>query len=295
MKKRFTLFLVFILVASLLFGCGAENGAMKDTASAMPMENMGTADLSGSTGTGALPQPENQKLVRKLRLEAETEDLDTLLTVIDEKIAALSGYVEAREVYNGSQYSGRRYRSATMTVRIPVADMDSFVSHVKESSNIVSSNETVDNITLTYVATQSRITALETEQTRLLELLAQAQNMEDLLTIEARLTDVRTELEEYTSQIRLYDNMVDYATITLNIDEVREYSVPEEEPETVWDRIGTGFVKSLKGLGNFFVELFVFIIVASPYLLLIAVLAFVAILFCRRKKAKKSTCKKEEK
>ena len=295
MKKRFTLLIVFVLVASLLFGCGAENGAMKDTENALPMENMGSADIAGSTGSGALPQAENQKLVRKLRLEAETEDLDALLAAIDEKITALSGYVEARDVYNGSQYSGRRYRSATMTVRIPVADMDSFVSHVKESSNIVSSNETVDNITLTYVATQSRITALETEQARLLELLAQAQNMEDLLTIEARLTDVRTELEEYTSQIRLYDNMVDYATITLNIDEVREYSVPEEEPETVWERIGTGFVKSLKGVGNFFVELFVFIIVASPYLLLIGVIAFIIVFFCRKKKAKKTDIPKEEK
>ena len=295
MKKRFTLLIVFVLVASLLFGCGAENGAMKAPEDGMSMESMNSADIAGSTGSGALPQAESQKLVRKLRLEAETEDLDTLLAAIDEKITALSGYVEARDVYNGSQYSGRRYRSATMTVRIPVADMDSFVSHVKESSNIVSSNETVDNITLTYVATQSRITALETEQARLLELLAQAQNMEDLLTIEARLTDVRTELEEYTSQIRLYDNMVDYATITLNIDEVREYSVPEEEPETVWERIGTGFVKSLKGVGNFFVELFVFIIVASPYLLLIGVIAFIIVFFCRKKKAKKTDIPKEEK
>ena len=295
MKKRFTLLIVFVLVASLLFGCGAENGAMKAPEDGMSMESMNSADIAGSTGSGALPQAESQKLVRKLRLEAETEDLDALLAAIDEKITALSGYVEARDVYNGSQYSGRRYRSATMTVRIPVADMDSFVSHVKESSNIVSSNETVDNITLTYVATQSRITALETEQARLLELLAQAQNMEDLLTIEARLTDVRTELEEYTSQIRLYDNMVDYATITLNIDEVREYSVPEEEPETVWERIGTGFVKSLKGVGNFFVELFVFIIVASPYLLLIGVIAFIIVFFCRKKKAKKTDIPKEEK
>lgn len=292
MKKHFALVITLILVAALLFGCGAESGAMKDMAGALPEENMDGTHLSGNTNTGSLPQSDNQKLVRKVRMEAETEELDSLLSAIDQKIADLSGYVEAREVYNGSQYSGRRYRSATMTVRIPVDRMDSFVTHVKENSNIVSSNETVDNITLTYVATQSRITALETEQTRLLELLAQAENMEDLLTIEKRLTEVRTELEEYTSQIRLYDNMVDYATITLNINEVREYSVPEEEPKTVWERIGTGFVKSLKGLGNFFVELFVFVIVASPYLLLIGGIAFGMIFLCRRKKAKKQ--KEEE-
>ena len=53
-------------------------------------------------------------------------------------------------------------------------------------------------------------------------------------------------------------------------------------PETVWQRIGNGFVKSLKGVGNFFKELFVFLVVASPYLVVIAAVAVVAILILRK-------------
>lgn len=289
MKKKLTMLLSVLLVAALLFGCGAVNkeSAMLndfvgDAGNAMGSTGGSLTDTSGST---SLPQLSGQKLVRKLRLSAETEDLDGLLATIDAKIQELAGYVEARDVYNGSRYDSHRYRDAEMTIRIPVEQMDLFVAHVTENSNITSSNETVDNITLSYVATQSRITALETEQTRLLELLASAQTMSDLLEIEKRLTDVRTELEEVTSQLRLYDNLVEYGTITLSISEVREYTVVEE-PETVWQKIGAGFMQSLENIGDFFVALFVGVIVALPYLVLIGIAVFLVILLLRRRKKK---------
>jgi len=58
----------------------------------------------------------------------------------------------------------------------------------------------------------------------------------------------------------------------------------------VLDRIGEGFTESLDAIGNFFVELFVFLIVALPYLVIIAVLVIAPILIirARKKKAKKN-------
>lgn len=301
MKKQLTLVIVLLLIASLLFGCGAKandnsmslggaEGGYKDMLSDSVTNESMNQPGEGETGSGSTAAPAtNQKLVRKVWLNAETEDLDGLLSQIQQRIAELGGYVEAREVYNGNSKNNRRSRSASLTVRIPAQQLSVFVDHVTENSNITSSNETADDITLSYVATQSRITALETEQARLLELLAKAGTMEDLLKIEARLTDVRTELEEVTSQLRLFDNMVDYGTIYLNISEVREYTVTEE-PETVWERIGTGFMQSLKNLGTFFIELFVFIVVALPYLIPIAIVLTVGILLAlKRKKKQKDT------
>ncbi|MBQ8358547.1 MAG: DUF4349 domain-containing protein [Oscillospiraceae bacterium] len=296
MKRFLAISLTLLLTLSLLAGCGAKsNGSSNELADGMMGGTGGSASLESGTSnpgesiTDAATLPQNQKLVRKIWLDAETEDLDALLSQVDQKIVELSGYVEEREVYNGSAYNASyRYRHASLTIRIPVEQLDSFISHVSEASNITSTNETTENITLSYVATQSRITALETEQTRLLELLAQAETMEDLLKIESRLTDVRTELEEVTSQLRLYDNMVDYGTLYLNLSEVREYTVTEE-PETVWQRIGSGFMQSLKDLGKFFTELFVFVVVGLPYFVIIGVVVIAVILLIkfRKKKAKK--------
>jgi len=300
MKKCLVWLLVLTLCAGLLAGCGgAKNAATESNRGEMKDAADGIVEYSQEVGTTALsdtsittyPSTTSQKLIRKIYLDAETEDLDALLEAVMEKINQLGGYVEQQEIYHGSPSAQRRYRRGTLTIRIPAEKLNEFVTKVTEESNIVSSNETTDDVTLTYVAIQSRITALETEQTRLLELLAKAETTRDLLEIEERLTEVRTELEEITSQLRVMDNQVNYGTVNLSVSEVKEYTVVEE-PETVWQRIGTGFKQSLKSIGNGFTEIFVFIVANLPHLVLWAIAGvgiWLIIRIARKKKKTKKT------
>ena len=303
MKKIFVLFLTALLLASFLCACGKSTVSNSSGSAASPGYDKYYADseaaeapqknglTTSSSNTSQAVAP-SQKLIRKVWLESETDDLDTLLTQVDQKIAALGGYAESRQVYHGNSSSYRR-RTATLTVRIPAAQLDQFVSHVKGMTNVISSNETADDITLSYIATQSRMSALQTEHDRLLELLAKADNMSDLLQIESRLTDVQTEMEKVGSQLKLYDNLVDYSTIYLTVNEVKEYT-DVTEPETVWQRIGKGLSESFKDIGDFFVEFFVFIVVSLPYLAIFAVIGVVIIvLIKRRRKNKKAKENKE--
>ena len=100
-------------------------------------------------------------------------------------------------------------------------------------------------------------------------------------------------MEQVKSQLKLYENLVDYGTIHLSITEEKEYTVVEEEEPTVWQRISTGFVKSLKGVGNIFTELFVFFVVASPYLA-VPVAVAVIVLVCLRISKKKAQKQQQE-
>ena len=302
MKKLIAILLSVMMVAALLVGCGAAKSesaaadrfysteaASGSVANRAPDGSAEIAEDSFSTGistSNITVTPISQKLVRTVRISAETENLDALLQEIDAKIAALEGYAENREVYNGSPSEVRRYRRATLTVRIPAEKLNNFVGEVVGISNVTSSTETVDDITLNYVDVDSRVLALETEQTRLLELLAKAETMSDLLQIEDRLTDVRAQLERYNSQLRLMDSQVNYSTVYLSVSEVKEYTVVNE-PETLWERISTGFVNSLKNLGDFFVNLFVFLITALPYLVIITGVVIVIALLSRKRKNKK--------
>ena len=285
-----------LLLLSVLAGCSSkavtEDSFQYFNADSSGMENAPADALTVETSDAESAVQTTQKLIRTVYLSAETEDMDTLLSGVEQRITELQGYVESREVYNGSSYSSNRSRYAELVIRVPAENLDGFVNHLDEASNIISSRETAEDVTLDYVATQSRITALETEQTRLLELLAKAENMEDLLLIEARLTEVRAELEKVVSQLRLYDNLVDYGTIRLNITEVRQYTVVNK-PETVWERISTGFVDSLKGLGTGITEIFIFLIVALPYIavgaLCVAALVFGIKALRKKKKKEKQT------
>ena len=268
MKKLFVIFLVCFLVCTTFFACGkVANDAAKPE---MEGGSLGSVEDGDDTLTDKVENTSTavnpgQKMVRKVWLETETENMDPLLSGVNQQVLALGGYVESREVYNGSQYGGRRYRNAELTIRIPAEKLSGFVQHVAENANVTSNRETADDITLNYVATESRLKALQTEETRLLELLAGAKDMGDLLQIEDRLTQVRTELEQIKSRLQVYDNQVNYSTLYLSVREVTEYTVTEE-PETVWERISAGFMESLQTLGDFFVELFVFAVVGLPYL-----------------------------
>jgi len=301
-KKLLALLLVLVMTASVLTGCGASS-SYKDVAveEAAPMEPMAAAPMkntaSGMVMSGSASGAANanvqtgQKLIRKVNIDAETEDLEVLLAELTAQIGALDGYIENQELYNGSSYSSYRHRSANLTIRIPADKLDTFIGQVKDVSNVVSYNESQEDVTLTYVSTESRIKALETEQERLLELLSQAQNMSDLLEIEARLTDVRYELENVTSQLLVLANKVDYATVRLYISQVKEYT--EVEEQTVWQRIANGFKKNLQDMGQNAEDFFVWLVTYSPQLILLAVVAAgIIVVLRRRRKCRPSKGKK---
>ena len=287
LKKRLSLLLVLMLLMSLIAGCG---GATKGTVSqairpeeapAMMADNAAGNALTGSSPSGSAAIPENRKWIITVHMSAETEDLDALTAALDETITSLKGYVEDQNIYNGSVYSSRRYRSASMTVRIPAETVDLFTEQVSGIANVISREKNLEDITLNYVSTESRLTALQTEETRLLELMEKAETMSDLLEIEARLTDVRYELESVASRLRTYDNQINYATIYLNISEVQEYT-PVEDP-TFFQRIKTTFSGSLKGLGEGIVDLTVFLVGNSPYLLTWGILIFLIVRLIKRR------------
>lgn len=293
MKRFLYVFLSLVLILSL---CGCSAGNVKNATMDMVAPGTAADSAEGLTKEETSLEsnlPDNRKLIQTYNMSAETEDLDDLLNQINERISELEGYVESQNIYNGSAYKGSRYRNAEMTIRIPAEKLDSFVEKVSQVSNIVSSNKTVEDVTLQYVATDSRVKALEAEETSLLELLEKAENMDDLLTIKSRLTDVRYELEKMKTTLNVYDNQVDYGTVHLNIREVTEYTVTEE-PTTVWGRISAGFMESLKDLGDGFVEFFVWLVVNIPYILLIGVLATAAILLLRLRNKKKKQNKENK-
>ena len=311
--RKLTAFLLALLLMLSLTACGgsskAENSAAlysadmapQEAPMAMPEMEMGSdyaygettaasGTLSAESGSVSTP-PAQRKWVITMNISAETEDLDAMTGALDEHIKALDGFVEDQHIYNGSAYASRRYRSASLTIRIPAESVDQFTREVSGISNVISQEKNLEDITLNYVSTESRMTALQTEEARLLELMERAETMADLLEIEARLTDVRYELESVTSRLRTYDNQVNYATIHLDISEVQEYT-PVEDP-TLWERLSGGFTDSLKDLWDSLQDLLVFLVVAFPFLLVYGGIALAVFLVVRSFVKKKSGAKKQ--
>lgn len=234
----------------------------------------------------------SRKLIKTVDLMVETQDFDGLMPLIEQKVAALGGYIENSDVYNGSNYrSYRDLRWASLTVRVPQNNLEEFISDVKVVSNVTNCNQRVEDVTLTYVDLESHKKALQTEQDRLLELLEVAETVDDIITIESRLSQVRYEIESMEAQLRSYDNRVNYSTVYMNIEEV-EVLTPVVE-ETAGQRIVRGFSESVSDVLHGIKEFCIGFIISLPYLVVWGIIVAVVILVVV-KVAKRSMRKAEQ-
>ena len=305
MKKLFALLLAALMLLGLA-ACGAESAAEARSdfefapGEAISKNNypdslldgaaVGRYEGSGSSYEKPAGEPAegefSQKLIRKLRLTVETEDYPAFIAAVTGKAAELGGYIEDMEA-NTSGSSP----SAVIVVRVPAEQLSAFTDGVNELGNVTYKHESRQDVTLQYVDTESRISALRTEQDRLLALLERAEGLSEVLEIEDRLSDVRYELESYERSLRALANQVNYATATIEVRQVKAYTPTEEEG--YWEKIGNGLKKSLTGLRDFLKELFSFLIVALPYLLVFVVLPLVIVLVLLRRRSRRKKAKPE--
>lgn len=256
------------------------------------MESAPTVEEAGNTqvvDTG-------RKLIKNVNMDVETRDFESLISLVEEKVRDMGGYIQDSSIFNGSSYGTyRSTRYASLTIRVPQEKLDGFIWDVEGISNVVQCNQSVEDVTLTYVDLESHKKALEVEQERLLQILEVAETVEDIITVESRLSQVRYELESMASRLRTYDNLVEYSTVYMYIDEVEELTPVVEE--TTGQRIVTGFMNSLKSIGRDIREFFVGLIIHLPYIVIWGIIITVAVLIGirlrRGKRARKAEREKE--
>lgn len=307
MKKRyfgaiFGLAAVFLLTMT---GCGGgvknmsagmDSESYAASEEAMPAEAQEYAEDTAADGDAVTSESglesvdlNNRKLIRTVRLEMQTKEFDALIDGIRKKVQEMGGYIESSSMWGNSYYNSGT-RNCEYTVRIPSEHLDEFVQVVGELGNVTYKNESVEDVTLQYVDVESHKKALETEQERLLELMEQAENLEDLLAIESRLSEVRYGLENYGSQKRLLDNQIDYSTINLSIAEVERITETGEKSffQEIAERFGNSLYMVGKGLRGFVIGLIGSLPVLAVWAAVIAGLVFlIQKLFYRKKKKDK--------
>ena len=76
---------------------------------------------------------------------------------------------------------------------------------------------------------------------------------------------------------------MDFSTLTLNIREVEQFTERVEIHRSYWQQIGDGFISTIRGVGRFFMNLFMWIIVSAPVLIIIVGVVVAALIVIRWK------------
>ena len=292
MRRSLPLLALSLLLALCLAACGGAGGdsASSSAAFTMPEKSSGgtLADYSGegmefapeepaageegepqADTSAAAPQGENRKLITTVNIDAETRDYDSFLRWLDEKLAQTGGYIENSEMWAHDE----NRRSCHLKLRVPADKLDSLLTSMGENCNMLNKSVSQEDVTLSYVDTQSHRDALRVEQERLLALLERAETLEDIIALEDRLTNVRYELQNYESALRVLDSQVDYSTVELSLQEVRELTEPV--PESFGSRAWSGMKENARAIGVFFQELGLFLITHLPTLILLGLIGLV--------------------
>lgn len=313
MKRGLALFLAALLTALALTACGgsARGTSSGGTGAPAASESQTACDTGGGDNwkaadqefgfdapadaaepaedpVGEEPQTEdrlaNAKMVYTASVEAETQDFDACTAALEELVEKLGGYLE----YASTGSYGDGSRNASYTVRVPSARFKGFLDSVGEIGHVISQDQNADNISEMYYDTESRLTTQRTKMERLQALLAKAENMEDIITLETAISETELQIEQLTGSLRHYDALVDYATIEIRLREVLRLSTVEEAPPTFASRLGNAFTEGLRSFGDFLQGLAIFLAYNWIWLLFLGLILLLVVKLSRRRQAQRT-------
>ena len=312
MKKR--VFIVIICIILLSSGCSSRNQSMNPSneAGGYPSEAMagdeekayGSADYSedysdiqeneieapASTEEDSKSEPEigdsnEQKLVYTCDMTIETLEYEQTMKSIKESVKKYSGITEKETQTDDDNYwydEGRKKtttRRSYLVIRIPAANYDSFLEELNGSGKIVSKDLSVDNITKHYTEVKTTIKSLQIQEKRLLDMMEKAKTVEDMITVESRLTEVQDQLAQYKNTLSSMDTDVKYSTVNLTINEVVQY---EEKQDNFSERLHYTLKRSGELFLDFLESALFAIILLGPILLLILLFVVIVVMIIRK-------------
>jgi hypothetical protein len=288
------LFLLFLAVFFLAFGCSKKEGGLTKEYAAEFSRTPGLAyddsapvykevsNLYGrmadeNTGSAAsrskadepryIAENVERKIVRNANVRVRVENLETAEIAVNdlmEKYGAYAAATIADETY-------RHY-----TIRVPSAVYKDFLAGTAGMGKVINRSESATDVTLRYYDLEGRLNTSKELLKTFQSYLGKAKNIEEILSVERRIAELQSEIDSTGKDLRRLANDVDYSTVDLNILGPAAVSLSYQYP-TLTDRI-----KELFGdFGNFLSVLAVIIIGIVVYGVPIALLVvfFIWILF----------------
>lgn len=301
--RKHSLFLFLLLFALILSGCHADSSSVRlngsasgEKSDAYLSEEVGSGEwkTEGSAGDfgdsslsiGAVDP--SRKMIYQVSYRIQTLDFDASLSAIDALAVEFGGYTESSEIFGRSIQSSRsQLRSATLVLRIPADQLNSFFGRVSSIGTITGESLSSQDVTLQYVDIDARLKTLQQQEERILALLAEATDLQAVLEIEQTLSDVRYQIESYTSQMKQLDSQIAYSTVSISLSEVAVLTEPKDEPQTFGERLAETFRSSTLRLRDGFRAFAIWflgnILEILLWLLLIALVALAVLLLRRRR------------
>lgn len=256
--KHFTL-PVLVTLSILIFSCTNSNKKQDSPSGDVTTKNIrespiaadekNTDDLAGNNGTvadslakpqapggqqekkkqqppQAVPTDWDKKIIKTASINLEVKDYNNYYSSLREKIKALGGYV-AQEEQTQSDYKIEN----NMVIKVPVDQFDNAVVQLTNAQKINERKITSQDVTTEVVDTKSRMEAKKQVRLRYMELLGQAKNMQDILSVQSEINNIQEEIESAAGRVEYLNHSSTFSTINLTYYQVLDSAAKDRDGE----------------------------------------------------------------
>ena len=244
----------------------ADMNDMQETVAADAEQGISeNAGGNAAANTNVTATTTSQKLIRTVNMSVETVKFDEVVNSIKSKVAQTGGYIQVSDISGTGK--NKSFKHGRFILRIPADKADSVISTLGDNVTVISSSESTEDVTLKYSDMQSHIDSLKIEREALNKMLENATELETIIRLQERITQIRYEIENYQSTLKVLDNQVTYTTINLDIDEVvEEREVEEIKKLTTGEEMAKRFNENLEDVKEGLKDFAIGFVAALPYL-----------------------------
>ena len=241
-RIRGLLIVIGTVVALIAIGCGGEldGEAPSEGAPQPPVADSGgeprSADIDGAGnvdaaggapsegpagapagGDAPIPDPKLQGLVDRKIIQSTSVDVE-----VEEVGRNFQEVIRLAETFGGHVVSSSfsqvdDEQVADLTIRVPHDRYQEALNKIRLMGEVVNEKSDGNDVTEEYTDLQARLRTLEATERRYLELLAQANGIEEILLVQDRLDVVRGQIEQVQGRINLLDGLTELSTITIHL------------------------------------------------------------------------------
>lgn len=272
-----TLLVVALLVTA---GCSAGSDSLPGAGGDAAQDATAARGDGGSSGAATeaagdhadegTPVANDRKLVRTAELTMRVDSFESARSNLTATVRSHGGYVGDASMRT-EEYDNETYAEGTLVLRVPVENYSQLLRAVEGEGTVLNSNENVDDVTREYVDLEARLENLRNQRDRLRELYEQANDTEEVLAVEERLSNVQGEIERAEARLQTLENRVALATVTVRLHEERPAGEPLERTRWYDTGVVDAFRQSVDGVVVTVRALAVAVAYATPYLVFFGV------------------------
>ena len=178
---------------------------------AQPQAVLTSGELGALVSDSSLNQSARQLIVESW-VGLEVDDIDAAVRHVETIAAQRGGWVESAEIYGEAGY-----RSASVQLRVPADHLDNVLDTLRGLGRVTDEGVSSTDVTERLIDNEARLSAWHAQEARLVTLLENAPTVEDIIQIEQRIAQVRSDIEYVEATQRNLTNRVATSLITVNL------------------------------------------------------------------------------